>query len=113
FVYDSKKSGAITISHLRSSPRPIRSAYLIDRAGFVACHQFEFIDNIDVLEYAAPGAVFLLNAPGEPAGVWDRLPRELQHRSSRSRSVFLRSTLTRSRSKRVWVVASTRSCRPA
>ena len=78
FVYDSKKSGAITVSHLRSSPRPIRSAYLIDRAGFVACHQFEFIDKIDVLEYAAPGAVFLLNAPGEPAGVWDRLPRELQ-----------------------------------
>src|SRR5262249_17314161 len=57
FVYDSKKSGAITISHLRSSPRPIRSAYLIDRAGFVACHQFEFIDKIDVLEYAAHGAV--------------------------------------------------------
>jgi pyruvate-ferredoxin/flavodoxin oxidoreductase len=78
FVYDSKKSGAITISHLRSSPRPIRSAYLIDRAGFVACHQFEFIDKIDVLEHAAPGAVFLLNAPGEPATVWDRLPRELQ-----------------------------------
>ena len=78
FVYDSKKSGAITVSHLRSSPRPIRSAYLIDRAGFVACHQFEFIDKIDVLEYAAPGAVFLLNAPTEPTGVWDRLPRELQ-----------------------------------
>src|ERR1044072_3927983 len=78
FVYDSKKSGAITISHLRSSPRPIRSAYLIENAGFVACHQFEFIDKIDVLEPAAPGAVFLLNAPGEPATVWDRLPRELQ-----------------------------------
>ena len=78
FVYDSKKSGAITISHLRSSPRPIRSAYLIERAGFVACHQFEFIDKIDVLEYAADGAVFLLNAPGEPDSVWDRLPREMQ-----------------------------------
>jgi pyruvate-ferredoxin/flavodoxin oxidoreductase len=78
FVYDSKKSGAITISHLRSSPRPIRSAYLIDRAGFVACHQFEFIDKIDVLEQAAPGAVFLLNAPGDAAEVWDRLPREMQ-----------------------------------
>src|SRR4029078_9608943 len=57
FVYDSKKSGAITISHLRSSPRPIRSAYLIDSARFVACHQFEFIDKIDVLEHAARGAV--------------------------------------------------------
>jgi pyruvate-ferredoxin/flavodoxin oxidoreductase len=78
FVYDSKKSGAITISHLRSSPRPIRSAYLIERAGFVACHQFEFIDKIDVLEYAADGATFLLNAPGEPDAVWDRLPREMQ-----------------------------------
>jgi pyruvate-ferredoxin/flavodoxin oxidoreductase len=78
FVYDSKKSGAITVSHLRTSPRPIRSAYLLDRAGFVACHQFEFVDKIDVLEYAAPGAVFLLNASGEAASVWDRLPRELQ-----------------------------------
>ena len=54
FVYDSKKSGAITVSHLRTSPRPIRSAYLIDRASFVACHQFEFVDKIDVLEHAAP-----------------------------------------------------------
>jgi len=78
FVYDSKKSGAITVSHLRTSPRPIRSAYLIDRARFVACHQFEFVDKIDMLEYAAPGAVFLLNAPGEAADVWDRLPREMQ-----------------------------------
>jgi pyruvate-ferredoxin/flavodoxin oxidoreductase len=78
FVYDSKKSGAITVSHLRSSPRPIRSAYLVDRASFVACHQFEFIDKIDVLEYAAPGAVFLLNAPGAADSVWDQLPREMQ-----------------------------------
>ena len=65
FVYDSKKSGAITISHLRASPRPIRSSYLVTNARFVACHQFEFVDKIDVLEYAAPGAVFLLNAPGD------------------------------------------------
>src|SRR4030095_11513648 len=78
FVYDSKKSGAITVSHLRSSPRPIRSAYLIARATFVACHQFEFIDKIDVLEHAAPGAVFLLNASGDGSSVWDRLPREMQ-----------------------------------
>jgi len=78
FVYDSKKSGAITISHLRTSPRPIRSAYLVDRAGFVACHQFEFVDKIDVLEHAAPGAAFLLNAPFAPDEVWDRLPREMQ-----------------------------------
>jgi pyruvate-ferredoxin/flavodoxin oxidoreductase len=78
FVYDSKKSGAITVSHLRSSPRPIRSAYLVTKAGFVACHQFEFVDKIDVLEHSAPGAVFLLNAPGPSEQVWDRLPREIQ-----------------------------------
>jgi pyruvate-ferredoxin/flavodoxin oxidoreductase len=78
FVYDSKKSGAITISHLRTSTRPIRSAYLVDRAGFVACHQFEFVDKIDVLEHAAPGAAFLLNAPFAASEVWDHLPREMQ-----------------------------------
>jgi pyruvate-ferredoxin/flavodoxin oxidoreductase len=78
FVYDSKKSGAITVSHLRTSARPIRSAYLVDRASFVACHQFEFVDKIDVLEHAAPRAAFLLNAPFEPGQVWDRLPREMQ-----------------------------------
>jgi pyruvate-ferredoxin/flavodoxin oxidoreductase len=78
FVYDSKKSGAITISHLRSSKQPIRSAYLIDRASFVACHQFEFVDKIDVLEPAAPGAAFLLNAPFPADQVWDQLPSEMQ-----------------------------------
>jgi pyruvate-ferredoxin/flavodoxin oxidoreductase len=78
FVYDSKKSGAVTISHLRTSPKPIRSAYLVDRADFVACHQFEFIDKIDVLEHAAHGAAFLLNAPGPASDVWERLPREMQ-----------------------------------
>jgi pyruvate-ferredoxin/flavodoxin oxidoreductase len=88
FVYDSKKSGAITVSHLRSSPRPIRSAYLVDRAGFVACHQFEFVDKIDVLEYAAPGAVFLLNAPFGPAEVWDHLPREMQEQIVEKRIRF-------------------------
>jgi pyruvate-ferredoxin/flavodoxin oxidoreductase len=88
FVYDSKKSGAITISHLRSSPRPIRSAYLIDRASFVACHQFEFVDKIDVLEHAGPGAVFLLNAPGEAETVWDRLPLELQEQIIEKRIRF-------------------------
>jgi len=78
FVYDSKKSGAITISHLRASPRPIRSAYLVTEARFVACHQFEFIDKIDVLEQATEGSVFLLNLPGAPEGAWERLPREMQ-----------------------------------
>jgi pyruvate-ferredoxin/flavodoxin oxidoreductase len=78
FVYDSKKAGAVTVSHLRFGPQPIRSAYLIRRASFVACHQLEFVDRYDLLDLAAPGASLLLNAPGEPAEVWDRLPRELQ-----------------------------------
>jgi pyruvate-ferredoxin/flavodoxin oxidoreductase len=78
FVYDSKKSGAMTISHLRFGPRPIRSAYLIRSANFVACHQFNFLEKYDVLEYARPGGVFLLNAPYGPGAVWDRLSREVQ-----------------------------------
>ncbi len=78
FVYDSKKSGAITISHLRFGPRPIRSPYLIRRAGFVACHQFGFLDRYDVLSYAAPGATLLLNAPHDPEALWDRLSQEVQ-----------------------------------
>ena len=78
FVYDSKKAGAVTISHLRFGPRPIRSTYLVRRASFVGCHQFMFLDKYDVLEYAAPGAVFLLNAPYGPDEIWDHLPREIQ-----------------------------------
>ena len=78
FVYDSKKSGASTISHLRFGPRPIRSPYLIKQAGFVGCHQFSFLDKYDVLAYAAPGAVLLLNSPYGPEQVWDALPREVQ-----------------------------------
>ena len=78
FVYDSKKSGAMTVSHLRFGPRPIRSAYLIRKASFVACHQFEFLERYDVLDYAQEGAVFLLNAPYPPDEVWDALPREVQ-----------------------------------
>ena len=78
FVYDSKKSGGITISHLRFGPKPIRSSYLVSTAGFVACHQFGFLEKYDVLEYAAPGAVFLLNSPYGPDEVWDELPVEVQ-----------------------------------
>ena len=78
FVYDSKKSGAITVSHLRFSPRPIRSTYLIDRADFVACHQFNLLEKIDVLKIAADGATFLLNSPYPADRVWDQLPREVQ-----------------------------------
>ncbi|MHC4606096.1 MAG: pyruvate:ferredoxin (flavodoxin) oxidoreductase, partial [Planctomycetota bacterium] len=78
FVYDSKKAGAMTISHLRFGPREIRSTYLVKRASFVACHHLIFLEKLDVLEYAAPGAVFLLNAPCGPDEVWDMLPRETQ-----------------------------------
>src|ERR1019366_8123169 len=63
FVYDSKKSGAVTTSHLRFSKQPIHSTYLISRANFVACHQFSFMERLDVLKTAEPGAVFLLNSP--------------------------------------------------
>ncbi|QDU56820.1 pyruvate:ferredoxin (flavodoxin) oxidoreductase [Aeoliella mucimassa] len=78
FVYDSKKSGSVTVSHLRFSPRPINSTYLIDRANFVACHQFNFLSRMDVLEVAEPGATFLLNSPYGPDEVWDTLPKEAQ-----------------------------------
>jgi pyruvate-ferredoxin/flavodoxin oxidoreductase len=78
FVYDSKKSGATTVSHLRFGPRPIRSTYLVRSANFVACHQFSFLEKLEVLECSRPGGVFLLNAPYGPDEVWDRLPRELQ-----------------------------------
>ena len=78
FVYDSKKSGAITISHLRFGPRPIQSSYLVSRAGFVAVHQWSFIDKYDVLEFAAPGATLLLNSPIPADRLWDELPREVQ-----------------------------------
>jgi pyruvate-ferredoxin/flavodoxin oxidoreductase len=78
FVYDSKKSGAITVSHLRFGPKPIESSYLISQADFIACHQFEFMEKLDVLALARPGATFLLNTPYGPEQVWSRLPREAQ-----------------------------------
>ena len=78
FVYDSKKSGAMTISHLRFGKEPIRAPYLVRRANFIACHQFEFLERMDILEMAAPGSVFLLNAPLEPQKLWDHLPVEIQ-----------------------------------
>ncbi len=78
FVYDSKKSGAITISHLRFGSQPIHSAYLVGRANFVGCHQFVFLERYDVLKYAADGGVFLLNSPYPPAQTWDHLPRQVQ-----------------------------------
>jgi len=78
FVYDSKKSGGITVSHLRFGPEPIRSAYLIGAADFIACHQFGLLEKIGVLDQAKPGATFLLNSPYGPDEVWAHLPRKVQ-----------------------------------
>lgn len=78
FVYDSKKSGSMTISHLRFGPRPIRSTYLIDKADFVACHQSVFMEKFDILQHAKKGAVFLLNSPFDKEHVWKRMPRVIQ-----------------------------------
>jgi pyruvate-ferredoxin/flavodoxin oxidoreductase len=78
FVYDSHKSGAQTISHLRFGKQPIRSPYLIESANFIACHKASFLDRIDVLRLAVKGGVFLLNTPHGPDAVWDHLPRSLQ-----------------------------------
>jgi pyruvate-ferredoxin/flavodoxin oxidoreductase len=78
FVYDSKKSGSMTTSHLRFGPKPIRSSYLITHASFVACHQFAFLERLDLLKYAEPGATFLLNSLFGPEQVWSNLPRTIQ-----------------------------------
>ena len=78
FVYDSKKSGATTVSHLRFGPRPIHSTYLINKANFVACHQWFFLEKFDVLKAAVPGGTFLLNSIYGPDEVWDKLPLHIQ-----------------------------------
>ena len=78
FVYDSKKSGSRTVSHLRFGPRPILSAYLVQRAQFIACHQFAFIDRVEMLREAVDGAVFLLNSPYAHDAVWEQLPGDVQ-----------------------------------
>jgi pyruvate-ferredoxin/flavodoxin oxidoreductase len=88
FVYDSKKAGSITVSHLRFSPRPIESTYLVNRASFVACHQFVFMETVDVLEMADPGATFLLNSPFSADEVWDKLPVETQQQIIAKRLKF-------------------------
>jgi pyruvate-ferredoxin/flavodoxin oxidoreductase len=88
FVYDSKKSGSVTISHLRFGPRPIHSTYLVSRASFVACHQFGFLERFDVLNAAEPGATFLLNSPYGPDEVWAKLPRTTQEHLVRNKLRF-------------------------
>ncbi|MGD0295110.1 MAG: pyruvate:ferredoxin (flavodoxin) oxidoreductase [Terracidiphilus sp.] len=88
FVYDSKKSGSMTTSHLRFGPKPIRSTYLITHASFVACHSFSFLEKMNVLEAAMPGAVFLLNSPFSAAEVWDKLPKTTQDEMLRKKIEF-------------------------
>ncbi len=78
FVYDSKKSGSMTVSHLRFGPNPIRAPYLICRANFIACHQNIFLERYDMLKDAAEGAVFLLNSTVSADKAWDSLPRPIQ-----------------------------------
>lgn len=88
FVYDSKKSGSITTSHLRFGPKEIRSTYLITKANFIACHQFSFIERVDVLAPAAPGAVFLLNTSYGPDEIWNHLPKKTQEAIIRKKLQF-------------------------
>jgi pyruvate-ferredoxin/flavodoxin oxidoreductase len=78
FVYDSKKAGSMTVSHLRFGPDMLRSSYLIDQADFVACHQFFLLEKYDMLTNIKPGGVFLLNSPYGPDVVWEKLPRKVQ-----------------------------------
>lgn len=88
FVYDSKKSGASTVSHLRFGPRPINSSYTVQKANFVACHQFGFLERNDVLGVAETGATFLLNSPYGPDEVWDHLTAEAQEQIIRKKLRF-------------------------
>ena len=80
FVYDSKKSGSMTVSHLRYGPEEIHSTYLVEEADLVACHQFGLLDRFDVLALAKPGGTFLVNAPYPAAEVWDHLPTTIRSR---------------------------------
>ena len=99
FNYDSKKSGAKTISHLRFGPNPINAPYLISQANFIACHQFTFVEQIEMLEIAMPGAVFLLNSIYGPEEVWDHMPMEVQTAIIEKESQILRDQCLRCRRK--------------
>ena len=78
FVYDSKKSGSLTVSHLRFGKKPIQSTYLVQSANFIACHQSNFINKYDILKHAEKGATFLLNTTHDSKNVWARLPKHVQ-----------------------------------
>jgi pyruvate-ferredoxin/flavodoxin oxidoreductase len=88
FVYDSKKSGAMTVSHLRFGPQPVRSTYLISKANFVACHQWIFLERYDMLSSLVEGGVFLLNSPFGKEEVWEHLPRQVQQQLIQKKAKF-------------------------
>src|SRR5579885_2086591 len=88
FVYDSKKSGAMTVSHLRFGPQPIRSSYLVSKANFVACHQWIFLERYDMLSSLVEGGVFLVNSPFGADEIWDHLPREVQEQLIAKKAKF-------------------------
>jgi pyruvate-ferredoxin/flavodoxin oxidoreductase len=88
FVYDSKKSGSVTVSHLRFGPQPIRAPYLIGEADFITCHQFGFLERFSVLDSARVAGTFLLNSPFGPEDVWDHLPRQVQQAISEKQLRF-------------------------
>jgi pyruvate-ferredoxin/flavodoxin oxidoreductase len=88
FVYDSKKSGAMTVSHLRFGPNPIRSSYLVSKANFIACHQWIFMERYDMLEALVPGGVFLLNSPFSKEELWDHLPAKVQEQLIAKKAKF-------------------------
>ena len=78
FVYDSKKSGSRTVSHLRFGPNPIQAPYLVTRSNFIGCHHWSILERVDVLEFAQPGATLLINSPYPADQVWEQLPRPMQ-----------------------------------
>ena len=80
FVYDSKKSGSRTVSHLRFGPNPIQAPYLVTRSNFIGCHHWSILERVDVLEFAQPGATLLINSPYPADQVWEQLPRPMQDR---------------------------------
>ena len=112
FVYDSKKAGAQTVSHLRFGDKPIRSTYLCSDADFLACHNFTFLEKYDMLANLKSGGTFLLNSPFERAEVWDQLPRTVQEqlidRKKRSSTSSMRTSW---RGISDWARESTPSCR--
>src|SRR5690242_5111788 len=105
FVYDSKKSGSVTISHLRFGPQPIHAPYLIGEADFIACHQFGFLERFSVLDSARPGATFLLTAHSVPRTCGSVFLARSKARSLRKSCAFMSLTATPSRRTSAWVIA--------